>query len=145
MSTVLSAQQVDTVYHKKHFNFVRYYPSGSARILDYPEGSESKVLCFGNYTDSLMNGEWIYFYPTGTVLAHGKYKEGFKRGKWKYYSSAVEEIVIYKKGVIVTDMIAFDTEGYPQVIDKIYHSKTKTYTELFNGKQKPMSRVYFLD
>jgi antitoxin component YwqK of YwqJK toxin-antitoxin module len=145
MSLMLSAQQVDTVYHKKHFNFIRYYPSGSARVLDYPEGNDRKVLCFGNYTDSLMNGEWIYFYPTGMVLARGNYKNGLKRGKWRYYSSSVEEIVIYKKGAIATDMIIFDNEGYPQVIDKIYHAKTNSYTELINGRQKPMSRVHFLD
>jgi antitoxin component YwqK of YwqJK toxin-antitoxin module len=61
----------DTIYRKKHYTSVEYYP-------------DKKVKSFGNLKDSVKSGEWIYFGQNGKLLAEGSYLNGKKIGKWIY-------------------------------------------------------------
>jgi hypothetical protein len=63
--------QSDTVYKKKHYNYIEYY-------------SDKKVKLLGNMKDSMKSGDWIYFKQNGKLLAEGTYLNGKKIGKWTY-------------------------------------------------------------
>ena len=137
------SQKLDTVFYKTYYSYIGFYPSESARMLSNENLSENKILCFGNYTDSLKNGPWIYFYPNGKVLAKGKYKNGFKTGKWKYFVSEVTRDVVFSKNTRVSGQIVIDNTGWPKVVDKIYTANS--YYEIENGRPIPHSRVCWLD
>ena len=137
------AQKSDTIFQNTHYSHIEFYPCESARMLNSEALNENKILCFGNFIDSLKNGIWIYFYPNGQVLAKGKYKNGFKTGKWKYYVTGTSNNIIFSKNTHVTGQVIIDKNGWPKIIDKI-HSEN-SYYEIENGRPIPHSRVCWLD
>jgi antitoxin component YwqK of YwqJK toxin-antitoxin module len=137
----LFSQKADTIYHKKFYNYIQYYPSESARMSERESINENKILFLGNKKDTVKDGSWIYFYPNGNILAKGNYKNGLKKGKWKYYISDVKREIIFSKKSNVIDKINFDDSGWPKIIDIV---KTKEgYYTLENGQQK--FPAHFLD
>ena len=52
-------------------------------------------------SSSLLEGDWIYYYPNGKIQAQGKYKKSVKIGEWKYFhtNSKIEQIGAYKNGL----------------------------------------------
>ncbi|MCD6065514.1 MAG: hypothetical protein K0S33_340 [Bacteroidetes bacterium] len=79
----LKAQVLDTVYHGKHFNSIRYYYKPDPRMMGINE--EKPWYSLGNYKDSLKDGLWLYFSPEGKVYAKGQYDNGKKIGNWVFY------------------------------------------------------------
>lgn len=108
--TALLAQ--DTTYNKTKFNTIGHYPSGFVRGI-----GDGPILYFGNFSDTIRMGEWIYFYPDGKILAKGKYKNNKKSGMWTYFSiQGGERKIKWKKSATLREEFIFE-ENNVQLID----------------------------
>ncbi len=143
LSSAGFSQKLDTVFQKSHYSHMEFYPCESARMSSNEGLNESKILCFGNYIDTLKNGPWVYFYPNGKILAKGKYKDGFKIGTWKYYVTEISNDVIFSKNTYVRGQVVIDDKGWPKIIDKV--NTGNSYYTIENGRTSPHSRVCWLD
>jgi antitoxin component YwqK of YwqJK toxin-antitoxin module len=117
----LNSQTVDTIFNKRHYKITKYYSGNNTRELS-ADTKNTNYYAFGNYIDTLQEGHWIYFYPTGKVFANGFYKNGNKIGKWTYYyfDCNQESVKVkYSKKWIVKDKVSFDNSGKLLMIDII--------------------------
>ena len=137
------SQKSDTVFQRAHYSHIEFYPCQSARMSSNKELNENKILCFGNYIDTLKNGSWIYFYPNGKTLAKGKFRNGFKIGKWKYYVTNNSNDVVFSKNTYVRGQVLIDNTGWPKIIDKV--NTGNTYYTIENGRINNNTRVLWLD
>jgi len=102
----------DTTYNKTKFNTIGHYPSDFIREI-----GDGLVLYFGNYSDSVRTGEWIYFYPDGKILAKGKYRNNKKYGLWFYYSiQGGERKIKWTESATIREEYSFE-ENNVQLID----------------------------
>ncbi len=67
----------------------------------------------GNYRESLMQGNWKYYFPSGALAREGEYEKGLKSGSWKSYFD-----------------LFTDAQGNPYPCSKtLFLSETYTYGE----------------
>lgn len=140
---VCRGQQIDTTIHKRHYSASSYYPGTYDRIQF--DNNEPKILfSLGNYEDTLKIGHWLYFYPSGTLLAEGNYEKGVKNGKWNYYAgNGNYKVVTFSTKYPSAERICFGPGNSPQIHDK---RVTKTYTvNLINGSQSSCWPTIILD
>jgi hypothetical protein len=136
-------QRADTTIHKRHYSACTYYPGAYDRIQF--ENNEPKILfSLGNYEDTLKTGHWLYFFPTGLLLAEGNYEKGVKTGKWKYYlGNGNCNIVTFYAKYPSGERICFGPGNSPQIHDT---RAAKTYTvNLINGSQSSCWPTVILD
>jgi len=72
LASTVTYGQADTVVSRNKYNYVDYYFNG-------------KIKSFGNLTDSLKTGNWIFYKPDGSILAKGRFVYGIAKGKWIYH------------------------------------------------------------
>jgi hypothetical protein len=143
VASTCSAQRADTIIHKRHYSACSYYPATYDRIQF--DSEEAKILfSLGNYEDTLKTGHWLYFFPTGLLLAEGNYEKGVKAGKWKYYSGNGNcNIVTFYAKYPSSERICFGPGNSPQIHDT---RATKIYTTTFiNGIRPPGPPTVMLD
>ena len=72
----------------------------SGKIASYTE--DQKIMLEGTLTNGIADGEWIFYYPSGSVHIEGAYKNGLESGFWtSYFSRDKPKIVKY-----------YDDKGY---------------------------------
>jgi antitoxin component YwqK of YwqJK toxin-antitoxin module len=137
----LFSQSLIISYDHKEYNFKKYYYSESARMGAKELEDENKILCYGNYNDTLKSGNWIYFYPSGKPFGIGKYKNGFKIGKWKYFYANSIETRTYLKKHQVKDNIFIDQYGKPEMTDTIHYEGEIVIKHIGHQEQFPVRFV----
>jgi hypothetical protein len=137
------SQRADTTIHKQHYSFCSFYPGMYDRIG--LETDEPKTLfCLGNYEDNLKTGHWLYFFPSGQLLAQGNYENGIKTGKWKYCSASGSCSVVefYAKYPSI-EKISFGPGNAPLIYDLRIDEKYSK--DLINGMHRASQPVRMLD
>ena len=62
------------------------YDEEKKETILYLDEHMRKCIGIGNYTNSIKNGEWIYYYPNEiVVLAKGQYLNGSRSGSWFFF------------------------------------------------------------
>lgn len=143
LANLCYGQKADTVIHKQHYSFCSYYPGIYDRIGLETDGPKT-LFCLGNYQDTLKTGHWLYFFPSGKLLAQGNYEKGIKTGKWKYYSASGSGSVVkfYEKYPSI-EKISFGPGNAPLIYDLRID---ETYSiDLINGMQRASQPVKMLD
>lgn len=68
----------------------------------------------GNYLNSKMQGDWIYYFPDGKIEMKGSYsKTGNRRGEWLWFYPSGDTLLFenYVKGKREGDCIEYDING----------------------------------
>ncbi len=133
----LFSQSLNILYTHKKYNYKKYYYSESPRMNAKELADENNIFCYGNYSDILKNGNWIYFYPSGKPFAIGKYKDGYKTGKWKYFYANTYETRKYLKKHQVKDNIFIDQYGKPEMTDTIHYGREIVIKHIGHQEQFP--------
>lgn len=143
LTRALTYSQEDTIIQKRHYTAFGYYPGAYERLE--LETDEPKTLFFlGNYESNLKTGHWLYFFPTGLLLAEGEYDKGVKTGKWTYYSiKQKRSVVMFSAKYPAVEKICFGPGNSPLIYDVRIAEKYPKH--LVNGLRIPQEPTIQLD
>ena len=80
---------------RKEIPFINDKKSGIIKEYDSISGS---IVSLTEYKDDLLNGSFVYYYPTGQIYCSGNHKQDEKHGFWGFYSynEGVKDTITYQ-------------------------------------------------
>lgn len=103
------------------------------------------IMCAGNITNNLPEGEWVFFYDNADTCMKGKFEKGKRYGEWSFYYKNGNQAYKAKFSDDSINGLTFiyDTTGSLNEIGHIFGNRRQGRWYYIEGKDTVPGTYYF--